>query len=112
MYSKEFETRKEAIKAENFIKKQRFSESAPVISDHNHIRTRLKNLLMKAFQLKKKDEMPPMDETGMHPGELKDMVASPGGTTITALHEIEKGKLRATLISAVEAATLKSKSLK
>lgn len=51
-------------------------------------------------------------ETGMHPGELKDMVASPGGTTITALHEIEKGKLRATLISAVEAATLKSKSLK
>jgi len=51
-------------------------------------------------------------ETGMHPGELKDMVASPGGTTITALHEIEKGKLRATLISAVEAATLKSKSMK
>ena len=51
-------------------------------------------------------------ETGIHPGELKDMVASPGGTTITALHEIEKGKLRATLISAVEAATLKSKSLK
>jgi len=51
-------------------------------------------------------------ETGMHPGELKDMVASPGGTTITALHELEKGNLRATLISAVEAATLKSKSMK
>ena len=51
-------------------------------------------------------------ETGKHPGELKDMVASPGGTTISALHEIEKGKLRATLISAVEAATLKSKSMK
>jgi len=51
-------------------------------------------------------------ETGKHPGELKDMVASPGGTTITALHEIEKGKLRSTLISAVEAATLKSKSIK
>jgi len=50
-------------------------------------------------------------ETGKHPGELKDMVTSPGGTTITALHEIEKGKLRATLISAVEAATLKSKSM-
>ena len=40
------------------------------------------------------------------------MVASPGGTTIAALHEIEKGNLRATLISAVEAATLKSKSMK
>lgn len=51
-------------------------------------------------------------DTGKHPGELKDMVTSPGGTTITALHEIEKGKLRSTLISAVEAATLKSKSFK
>ena len=51
-------------------------------------------------------------ETGNHPGILKDMVTSPGGTTITALHEIEKGNLRATLISAVEAATLKSKSFK
>ncbi len=51
-------------------------------------------------------------ETNKHPGVLKDMVTSPGGTTITALHELEKGKLRSTLISAVEAATLKSKSLK
>ncbi len=51
-------------------------------------------------------------ETGKHPGELKDMVTSPGGTTITALHELEKGKIRGTLISAVEAATLKSKSIK
>jgi len=51
-------------------------------------------------------------DSGKHPGALKDMVTSPGGTTITALHELEKGKLRATLISAVEAATLKSKSLK
>ena len=50
-------------------------------------------------------------ETGKHPGELKDMVASPGGTTITAIHEIESSKLRATLISAVEAATLKSRSM-
>ena len=50
-------------------------------------------------------------ETNMHPGELKDMVATPGGTTITAIHEIESAKLRATLIRAVEAATLKSKSL-
>ncbi len=50
-------------------------------------------------------------ETKKHPGALKDMVTSPGGTTITALHKIEKGKLRATLISAVEAATLKSKNI-
>jgi len=51
-------------------------------------------------------------KTGKHPGILKDMVTSPGGTTITALHELEKGKLRSTLISAVEAATNKSKSMK
>jgi len=50
-------------------------------------------------------------ETNKHPGELKDMVASPGGTTITAIHELESAKLRATLIRAVEAATLKSKSM-
>jgi len=50
-------------------------------------------------------------ETNKHPGELKDMVASPGGTTITAIHELESAKLRATLISAVEVATLKSKSM-
>lgn len=50
-------------------------------------------------------------ETTKHPGELKDMVATPGGTTITAIHEIESAKLRATLIRAVEAATLKSKSM-
>jgi len=50
-------------------------------------------------------------ETGKHPGELKDMVASPGGTTITALHELEKAGLRATLMRAVEVATEKSKAL-
>jgi pyrroline-5-carboxylate reductase len=50
-------------------------------------------------------------ETGKHPGELKDMVATPGGTTITAIHEIESAKLRATLIRAVEAAAIKSKLL-
>jgi pyrroline-5-carboxylate reductase len=50
-------------------------------------------------------------ETKKHPGELKDMVATPAGTTITAIHEIESAKLRATLIRAVEAATLKSRSL-
>ena len=50
-------------------------------------------------------------ETNKHPGELKDMVATPGGTTITAIHEIESAKLRATLIRAVEAACIKSESL-
>jgi pyrroline-5-carboxylate reductase len=50
-------------------------------------------------------------ETGQHPGLLKDMVTSPGGTTIEGLHELEKGKLRGTVISAVRAATEKSKKL-
>ena len=50
-------------------------------------------------------------KTNKHPGELKDMVATPGGTTITAIHELESAKLRATLIRAVEAATIKSRSL-
>jgi pyrroline-5-carboxylate reductase len=47
-------------------------------------------------------------ETGMHPGQLKDMVASPAGTTIAGLHELERGGLRATLMDAVEAATERS----
>ena len=50
-------------------------------------------------------------ETGHHPGALKDMVTSPGGTTIEGLHELEKGRLRGTVISAVRAATDKSKKL-
>lgn len=50
-------------------------------------------------------------ETGLHPGALKDMVASPGGTTIEGLCELEKGKLRGTMISAVRAAADKSKRL-
>jgi pyrroline-5-carboxylate reductase len=50
-------------------------------------------------------------ETGQHPGALKDMVTSPGGTTIEGLHELEKGKLRGTVMSAVRAAAEKSKKL-
>jgi pyrroline-5-carboxylate reductase len=43
-----------------------------------------------------------------HPGTFKDRVASPGGTTIAGLHELERGCLRATMMSAVEAATKRS----
>ncbi len=50
-------------------------------------------------------------ETKEHPGKLRDMVTSPGGTTIEGLHALEKGKLRATLMNAVEAATARSKEL-
>jgi pyrroline-5-carboxylate reductase len=50
-------------------------------------------------------------ETGQHPGALKDQVTSPGGTTIEGVHELEKGRLRATVMSAVRAATEKSKKL-
>ncbi len=49
--------------------------------------------------------------TGQHPGALKDQVTSPGGTTIEGLHELEKGKLRAAVMSAVRAATEKSRKL-
>jgi pyrroline-5-carboxylate reductase len=50
-------------------------------------------------------------ETKEHPVKLRDMVTSPGGTTIEGLHALEKGKLRATIINAVEAATERSKEL-
>lgn len=50
-------------------------------------------------------------EPGKHPAVLKDQVASPGGTTIAGLHRLEQGRLRATLMSAVEAATQRSLEL-
>ena len=50
-------------------------------------------------------------ETGEHPGRLKDMVTSPGGTAITGLHTLENGGVRTTLIHAVESATNRSREL-
>jgi len=50
-------------------------------------------------------------EDGRTPSQLKDMVTSPGGTTIEGIKALEKGGLRATLMDAVEAATLRSKAL-
>jgi pyrroline-5-carboxylate reductase len=50
-------------------------------------------------------------DTGEHPGRLKDMVTSPGGTAIAGLHTLESGALRKTLIDAVEAATKRSEEL-
>ncbi|MBL7223769.1 MAG: pyrroline-5-carboxylate reductase [Candidatus Brocadiae bacterium] len=50
-------------------------------------------------------------DTGKSPADLKDMVTSPGGTTIEGVKVLEEGGLRATLIRAVEAATAKSKKL-
>jgi len=50
-------------------------------------------------------------ETGMHPGALKDMVSSPGGTSITGIAALEEGGIRTTFIQAVERATLRSREL-
>ena len=52
-----------------------------------------------------------VDETGLHPAQLKDMVTSPGGTTIEALRTFESGRFRATVIDAVKAAYEKSQAL-
>ncbi len=53
-----------------------------------------------------------MLETKKHPGELKDMVCSPGGTTIAAVEQLESNGLRKSLFKATQACYEKSESLK
>jgi pyrroline-5-carboxylate reductase len=52
-----------------------------------------------------------VSDTGKHPAELKDMITSPGGTTIRGLHVLEERGVRGALMRAVEAATLRSQEL-
>ena len=51
-------------------------------------------------------------ESGKHPGELKDAVCSPGGTTIAGVHALENGAFRASAMNAVVAAYEKTLKLK
>lgn len=50
-------------------------------------------------------------QTGMHPGQLKDMVCSPGGTTIQAVKVLEECGMRAAVMDAMEACIEKSRNL-
>ncbi|OPX84679.1 MAG: Pyrroline-5-carboxylate reductase [Pelotomaculum sp. PtaB.Bin104] len=50
-------------------------------------------------------------ETGEHPGKLKDMVTTPGGTTIAGLFALEEGGARALMMKAVAAATARSREM-
>ncbi|KAJ9584530.1 hypothetical protein L9F63_021140 [Diploptera punctata] len=52
-----------------------------------------------------------VQETKLHPGQLKDKVTSSAGTTAEGLYHIEKHGVRAALIGAIEAATLKSQEI-
>jgi pyrroline-5-carboxylate reductase len=50
-------------------------------------------------------------DTGEHPVTLREAVTSPGGTTIAAIRELENHGVRAALLSAIEAAALRSTEL-
>jgi len=52
-----------------------------------------------------------VQQTGQHPGALKDQVASPGGTTIAGLHELERKGVRGAFMDAVSAAARRSEEL-
>lgn len=52
-----------------------------------------------------------LQETGKHPAELKDMITSPGGTTVRGLQVLEENSVRGALMGAVETATVRSKEL-
>ncbi|WOL11994.1 pyrroline-5-carboxylate reductase [Canna indica] len=52
-----------------------------------------------------------VNQTGKHPGQLKDAVTSPAGTTIAGIQELEKGAFRGTIMSAVVAATKRCREL-
>ena len=62
----------------------------------------IETMLGSALLLKKSDK---------HPAPLKDMVTSPGGTTISGIQVMEEYKVRAALLKVVETATKKSKEL-
>ena len=69
-----------------------------------------KALLYAAQTLKGASEL--LLKSGKHPGELKDAVCSPGGTTIAGVHALEVGGLRATAMDAVTAAYERTLELK
>lgn len=50
-------------------------------------------------------------DTGRHPVELREMVTSPGGTTIAAIRQLEQARVRAAFLNAIEAAKLRSEEL-
>jgi pyrroline-5-carboxylate reductase len=50
-------------------------------------------------------------ETGMHPGELKDMVCSPAGTTIEGVRILEKNGFRSAVFEALQGAADKGKKM-
>ena len=53
-----------------------------------------------------------VNESGKHPGLLKDEVTSPGGTTIAGVHALENGAFRGTVMNSVKAAYEKTLNLK